>query len=290
MKHKLKTTLFAGLVWTAGSILSQGTLRAADTIVYAIRSAPKRSGRWISIPGFIRKFPRTPLTNTDWACSVASCTEPAASVIASFRLNPSTGVPTFAPALTLRNFGAQNGFGSTTTGLFAVGAGAGGLNSLYLIDPSTGAPTLIGSTGVIDRRRHRLPIGLERFQQTLLGSSNQLHRYSLQPKYIDGAATLIGAEDESSKKTGNPFSMVFTGGTLWANFYSAPDLGPSAPQPALRPWFRPARSRLSSDWLRIPSRRHRRRLSARWGILPRKGTGPRRSRSSTKAGPRHQRS
>jgi hypothetical protein len=76
------------------------------------------------------------------------------------------------------NFGSFNGFGSTTDGLFAVGAGAGSLNALYSVDPTTGLVTLMGSTG-------RIPIGLERFQQTLLGSSNQLHLHSIQHKYVD---------------------------------------------------------------------------------------------------------
>jgi hypothetical protein len=102
-----------------------------------------------------------------------------------------------------------------------MGAAFGGINNLYSVNPSTGAPTLIGATGVIT--------GVGTGFLSASNDSSKLY-WEVQTNFIDalyslntstGAATLIGMEDESSKKMGNPFSMVFTGGTLWANFWSA---------------------------------------------------------------------
>ena len=142
-----------------------------------------------------------------------------------FQLNTSTGVPTFAPTLFQQNnsgFGADNGFGSTTDGLFVMGAAFGGLNYLYSVNPATGAPTQIGSTGVIAG-------GGSGF----LSASNDSSKlyWEVQNGYTDtlysintstGTATLIGAFTFNGySNTGNSFSMVFTGGTLWANFYGS---------------------------------------------------------------------
>ena len=55
-----------------------------------------------------------------------------------FQLNPSTGVSTLAPTPFGQNnngFGAENGFGSTTDGLFIMGAAFGGINYLYSVNP-----------------------------------------------------------------------------------------------------------------------------------------------------------
>jgi len=143
-----------------------------------------------------------------------------------FQLNPATGAAVNAPIPFEHdgnNCGSVNGFGSTTAGLFAVGAGPfGGVNSFYSIDPTTGAPTLIGSTGII--------AGGGRGFLSASNDSSKLY-WEVQNGSVDslysintstGAATLIGTEDESfpRQQNGNPFSMVFTGGTLWANFFS----------------------------------------------------------------------
>jgi hypothetical protein len=144
------------------------------------------------------------------------------------------------------NCGSVNGFGSTTAGLFAVGAGPfGGVNSFYSIDPTTGAPTLIGSTGII--------AGGGRGFLSASNDSSKLY-WEVQNGSVDslysittstGAATLIGTEDESfpRQQNGNPFSMVFTGGTLWANFFSL-DLGRSTPSADVTPSFRRTHRRL----------------------------------------------
>jgi hypothetical protein len=142
-----------------------------------------------------------------------------------FQINPTTGISNPAPIPFSNggnNFGALNGFGSTTAGLFAIGAGAGGLNALYSINLMTGNPTLIGSTGITAG-------GGTGFLSASVDSS-QLY-WEVQTNCTDalysintsaGAATLIGSANACfPSTTGNPYSLVFTGGTLWANFYSA---------------------------------------------------------------------
>ncbi|HEY1756091.1 MAG TPA: hypothetical protein VGG72_11885 [Bryobacteraceae bacterium] len=52
-----KTIFFSSLVWAAGAILTQNAL-GADTVVTRSKAATTRWGHWISIPGFLRKFPR----------------------------------------------------------------------------------------------------------------------------------------------------------------------------------------------------------------------------------------
>jgi len=117
-------------------------------------------------------------------------------------------------------FGPDNGFGSTTDGLFVVGAGSG-INSLYSVNTTTGTPTLIGSTGVFAG-------GGTGFLSTS-NDSNKLY-WEVQTNCNDtlysintstGAATLMGTANGCfPSQTGNPFQMVYTGGTLWANFYA----------------------------------------------------------------------
>jgi hypothetical protein len=140
-----------------------------------------------------------------------------------FQLNPSTGAVTSAPTTFSQNgnsFGALNGFGSTNAGLFAVGAGSG--NLLYSVNPSTGTPTLIGPTGVIAGGGTGFLSAStdsgELYWEVQNGCTDTLYSVNTST----GSATLIGtAAACSPSKTGNPYSLVFTGGTLWANFYSA---------------------------------------------------------------------
>jgi len=225
MKHKLlKTTFFAGFIWMAGVMLTQGTLRAADTIVYVVRAGTQALGTLDLNTGVYTQISATPINNMELGVFGGVLYGAGGQCGCLIQINSSTGVHVDTPIPFSNggnNFGAFNGFGSTTAGLFAVGAGAGSLNSLYSVDPTTGAPTLIGSTGIITQ-------GGTGF----LSASNDSSKlyWAVQTNFIStlysintstGAATLIGAEDESSKRLGNVFSMVFTGGTLWANFWSA---------------------------------------------------------------------
>jgi hypothetical protein len=216
-------TYFASFALTAVVILTQGTLRA-DTVVYAIQAGTQAIGTLDLNTGVYTQIIATPISDTELGVYGGVLYGGGGQCGCLIQINPSTGVSVNAPIPFSNggnNFGAMNGFGSTTNGLFAVGAGAGGLNALYSVDPTSGIPTLVGSTGITTG-------GGTGF----LSASNDSSKlyWEVQTNFVDtlyslntstGAATLIGAEDESSKKTGNPFSMVFTGGTLWANFYSA---------------------------------------------------------------------
>jgi hypothetical protein len=224
MKHKLRTTLFASLIWTAGVVLTQGTLRAADTIVYGLVAGGGSFGTIDLNTGTFTLI--TALNQSDYELGVFGGVLYGASLQCGclFQLNPATGAAVNAPIPFSHNgnsFGSLNGFGSTTAGLFAVGAAFGGLNSLYSIDTTTGAPTLIGSTGI--------NTGGGNGYLSASNDSSNLY-WEVQNGFNDtlyslntstGAATLIGTDVVSfPRQTGNPFSMVFTGGTLWANFYT----------------------------------------------------------------------
>jgi PEP-CTERM motif-containing protein len=92
--------------------------------------------------------------------------------------------------------------GSTTSGLYALGSPLKDLN-LYSVNPSTGATTLIGPTGLSAGDS----IGLSTGSGTLY-FTDSTNFYSLNT--TTGAATLIGA-------TGLYFGpMVFENGVLWA--------------------------------------------------------------------------
>jgi len=151
MEHKLiKTIFFASFGWVAGVILTQDAL-GADTVVYALQAGNDVLGTLDLNTGVFTQI-STQAVN-DYELGVYGGVLYGASIQCGclFQLNPPTAAPTFAPTQFNQNnngFGAENGFGSTTDGLFVIGAAAGGRNSLYSIDPSTGAPTLIGPTGI----------------------------------------------------------------------------------------------------------------------------------------------
>jgi len=225
MKRKLfKATFFFSFICMAGIMLTQNTLRAADTIVYAIRIGDQTLGTLDLNTGAYTQISTTAIS--EYGLGVfGGILYGAGGCGCLIQINPSTGAVTPSPipfSHNGNNFGSLNGFGSTTGGLFAVGAGAGGLNALYSIDPATGLETLIGSTGIT--------AGGGTGFLSASNDSSKLY-WEIQTNTIDtlyslntstGAATLIGAEDESfPKTTGNPYSMVLTGGTLWANFYAS---------------------------------------------------------------------
>jgi hypothetical protein len=224
MEHKLiKMIFFASFVSTAGVVLTQDAL-GADTVVYAVQAGTQTLGTLDLNTGSFMQISAQAISDSELGVYGGVLYGAGGQCGCLIRINPSTGVSVNAPipfSNSGNNFGAFNGFGSTTAGLFAVGAGAGSVNGLYSVNTSTGDVTLIGSTGVITQ-------GGTGF----LSASNDSSKlyWEVQTNFIDtlysintstGAATLIGMEDESSKKVGNPFSMVFTGGTLWANFWSA---------------------------------------------------------------------
>jgi hypothetical protein len=220
-----KMTFSASFVLTAGIILTQGTVRAADTIVYAIRIGTQTLGTLDLNTGVFTQISGQAISETQLGVYGGVLYGGGGQCGCLIQINPTTGAVTAATIPFSHggnNFGALNGFGSTTNGLFAIGAGAGGLNALYSIDPTTGLETLIGSTGITT--------GGGTGFLSASNDSNKLY-WEVQTNSIDalysintstGAATLIGSEDESfPKNTGNPFSMVLTAGTLWVNFYAS---------------------------------------------------------------------
>ena len=112
-----------------------------------------------------------------------------------YSINPANGSPTSIGTSSLD----IDDFGSTTSGLYAVGVDA----NLYSINASTGAPTLIGPTG--------LGFGTWRSLSTnssTLYFADGVNLYTLSP--TTGAATLIG-------NMGGPEmgAMVLEGGFLY---------------------------------------------------------------------------
>ena len=224
MESKLVKTIVFISVSIAGVILPQYAL-GADTFVYAIQASTETLGTLDLNTGVFTETSGNRVN--DYELGVYDGVLYGASIQCDclFQLNPSSGVPTFAPTQFAQNnngFGALNGFGSTSNGLFVMGAAVGGMNYLYSVNPDTGAPTQIGSTGVV--------AGGGNGYLSASNDSNQLF-WEFQNNCTDtlysintstGAATMIGAAGACfPSKTGSPFAMVFSGGTLWANFYSA---------------------------------------------------------------------
>ena len=226
MKHKfIKMIFFASFVWIAGVILTPDAL-GADTLVYAIIGGTQTLGTVDLNTGVFTQISTVAVSDYELGVYGGALYGAGAQCGCLIQLNTSTGVPTFAPTYFQQNasgFGVLNGFGSTTDGLFAMAAAVpGGVNYLWSVNPATGVPTLIGSTGVV--------AGGGTGFLSASNDSSKLY-WEIQNGYTDtlysintstGAATLIGAWTFNGySNTGNPFSMVFVGGTLWANFYSA---------------------------------------------------------------------
>jgi hypothetical protein len=234
MLYKLiKTIFFASFVWIAGVILAQDAL-GADTVVYAIIGGTDSLGTIDLNTGVFTQISTVAVSDYELGVYGGALYGAGAQCGCLIQLNTSTGVPTFAPTYFQQNasgFGVLNGFGSTTGGLFAMAAAIpGGVNYLWSINPATGVPTQIGSTGVIAGGGTGY-LSASNDSSKLYWEGQNLPGESQSNGYTDtlysintstGAATLIGTWTFNGySNTGNPFSMVFTGGTLWANFYSS---------------------------------------------------------------------
>jgi hypothetical protein len=228
-----KTTFFASFVWMAGVILTQGTVRAADTIVYAIKIGTQALGTLDLNTGVYTQIIATPISEYELGVFGGVLYGGGGQCGCLFQINPSTGVSTPAPTYFQQNnsgFGVLTGFGSTTDGLFAMAAAVpSGDNYLWSINPATGVPTVIGSTSVVAGGGSAF-LSASNDSSKLYWEVQNLPGLSQSNGYTDtlysintstGAATLIGTWTFNGySNTGNSFSMVFTGGTLWANFYS----------------------------------------------------------------------
>jgi hypothetical protein len=217
----IKTIFFASFVWLAGVFLPQNAL-GADTVVYAIQIGSQTLGTLDLNTGVFTQISTQAIAESQIAV-YGGVLYGAGACDCLIQINTSPVTVTAAPTTfnQLNNgFGPDNGFGSTTDGLFVVGAGSG-INSLYSVNTTTGTPTLIGSTGVFAG-------GGTGFLSTS-NDSNKLY-WEVQTNCNDtlysintstGAATLMGTANGCfPSQTGNPFQMVYTGGTLWANFYA----------------------------------------------------------------------
>jgi hypothetical protein len=104
----------------------------------------------------------------------------------------------------------RNGdFGSTTSGLYAFGDNG----DLYSINPTNGAATDIGPTGL---SFGGTVMGMSSGSSTLYLTQNNL-LYSLST--TSGSATLIGTTNEGESGFG---ALVSVGGTLYGGAYGAP--------------------------------------------------------------------
>ncbi len=213
-KKSLKTALFACFVSTAVITLTPGTLQA-DTFAYALSGG-------------------NPVGTVDLNTGIYT-PNPGAGAIQSYGLgayngslygdindsligiNPTTGAYKYAPTPNNLN---PAGFGSTTAGLFLVQAGAPA--NLYSINPTTGAATLIGPTGIT--------AGGGTGALSVSNDSGALY-YAVQSSSVafqwslyglntsTGAATLLGTTSGTPNVGDEEVNaMLLEGGTLWAEF------------------------------------------------------------------------
>jgi len=225
MESKLiKTIFFASVVWLAGAILTQDAW-GADTVVYALR-AGGAVGTLDLNTGVFSQVTSTPVPTVGFGEYAGVLYGANGGCDCLFQFNPATAATTIAPQTfnqvdngVANGFGALNGLGSTTAGLFVIGAGSSDI--LYSVDPATGHPTRIGDTGVIaGGGTGTLSASVDSSQlywEVQINCTDTL--YSINTS--TGAATTIGSVQACfPSPTGNPTALVFTGGTLWANFYT----------------------------------------------------------------------
>ncbi len=138
------------------------------------------------------------------------------------QINPATGAITYAPTQYNVNTAA---FGSSTAGLFMIQAGT--QSNLYSINPTTGAATLIGPTGlsacggcgVLSVSNDSSTLYWS-FSSSTVGFDNFLYTINT----TTGAATLVGSWIGGANAGGpdlgdeQAIALLFEGGTLWAEF------------------------------------------------------------------------
>ena len=222
MESKLiKTIFFSSVVWLSGAILTQDAL-GADTVIYVIRSGGA-VGTLDLNSGDFTQLSSTPVAVTGLGEYGGVLYGSSLGCDCLFQIDPTTAATVVAPHTfhqNNNNFGAQNGFGSTTAGLFIIGAAPGIPNTLYSVDPATGDPVMIGSTGVIagggTGYLSASDDASQLYWEVQINCTDTL--YSINPS--TGAATTIGSASTCvlPSTPGSPTALVLTGGTLWANF------------------------------------------------------------------------
>ena len=223
MESKFNTISLASGVWLAAAILTQ-IAWAADTVIYAIRTDGAVGTLDLNTGVFSQSSSTSsPFSGLGEYAGVLYGANGGCDCL--FQFNPATGATTAAPHnlnQVNNGFGVLNGLGSTTAGVFVIGAAAGNNNILYSVDPATGDPTMIGTTGVIAAGgTGNLSASVDSnklYWEVRLNCTDTL--YSINAS--TGAATNVGSASSCAlpSNPGNPTALVFTGGTLWANFYT----------------------------------------------------------------------
>lgn len=197
--------------------LSCATLRAADTIAYANNPNTNQFGTIDLNTGVFTKI-ATGVTTDGFGVSGGALYGIAADYV--YQFNFSTGGLTYAANYSLSN--NLQGFGSTSAGMFLVD----GYGDLVSVNPSTGAPTLIGSTGVTSGLGAGV-LSTSTDSSTLYwvnngGSGAALYKLNT----LTGVATLVGATGNGAG-SGVVQAMLFQGGTLWASlgYNTGPAIG-----------------------------------------------------------------
>jgi uncharacterized protein (TIGR03437 family) len=208
------------LLLSAGiaAALSAATLQAADTIAYANNPGINQFGTVDLNTGAFTRIAAGITTNGFGVSGGALYGMSGSDLL--FQFNFSTGVLTYAPNYSLGN--NLQGFGSTSAGLFLVD----GYGNLISVNPSTGTPTLIGSTGVTSGLGGGV-LSTSADSSTLYwvnngAAGNSVYRLNTST----GAATLVGATGNGAG-SGVVQAMLFQGGTLWASlgYNTGPAIG-----------------------------------------------------------------
>ena len=204
--------------------LSVATLPAADTIAYTINPSNSQFGTVDLNTGAFTKI-AAGFNTTGFGAFGGALYGIYAGYV--FKVDVSTGATTYAANPSLTN--NLQGFGSTTAGLFLVD----GYGDLISVNPSTGAPTLIGSTGVTSGLGAGV-LSTSADSSTLYwvnngGAGNDLYRLNTST----GAATLIGATGNGAG-SGVVQAMLLEGGTLWVSlgYNTGPAIGTLNPSTA----------------------------------------------------------
>lgn len=218
-QNRRKANVCQQLVLSAGiaAVLSAGTLQASDTIVYANNAGTNQFGTLDLNTGAFTRIAAA--VSTD-GFGVSGNALYGLSADYLFQFDFATGAVTYAANYALSN--NMQGFGSTKEGLFIVD----GYGDLSLVNPVTGRPTLIGSTGVTSGLGAGV-LSASSDSSTLYWDNNggagaELYRLNTST----GVATLIGPTGNGAG-SGEVEAMLLQGGTLWASlgYNTGPAIG-----------------------------------------------------------------
>jgi uncharacterized protein (TIGR03437 family) len=206
------------LLLAAGMVaVSAATLHAADTIAYGNNPFNNQFGTVDLNTGVFTRLGNS-VTTTGFGVSGGALYGINGGYV--YQFNFSTGALTVAPNYSLSN--NLQGFGSTNTGLFLVD----GYGDLSSVNPVTGTPTRIGTTGVTAGLGSGV-LSTSTDSSTLYWVNNgasgpNLYRLNTST----GTAALVGTTGNGAG-SGVVQAMVFQGGALWASlgYNTGPAIG-----------------------------------------------------------------